>query len=623
MGAAMGYVAHKIVTGKSQPPPSTLEEWLLQGAGIAIGRYVGKAVEASHTRQKQLKLAGHVDSAKLAAATDALAALAKRVEANPQSADAMELLVRRHALLVEERKVLEEITRSPELSKRSGMTRQQLANARGWLDRQLADVHSQGMSELPLHLAGLKELIPGALWSGTEAQILEAVRTADRSGISIKAKEDPRGGKWHVELEGRKVELDVRFDGKPPAKLTPAELESRGAHAVPGARFSGLATKGDPKAAITPEQAVEHAHHAVTILDGAKQEFLSIDAGGNIWISVGAEHCLVDITVGDAMADVAQHTYTRGKKHARIKISEHARLEDVTRAVAHELAEIKGLMGDATLKVSDKPSLAKGSSADKLQHHDHGRLAELEVLRYELESQPARKAEIVDEIEKLVDHLGLDRNKVAADARARRMLGDSNVKAIDLLHGKKRLTVARSAVHEPRSRIVRGNWEFDILVDLPGRPGHLIAQGHASLDGVGRPTEGPNFSLDKTRTVDGSEQRIDIEGIPSLTDFALSEAIKAFTKDFGHPPTELPGSLGDDNKAIFQKEYAIQIARGATPDVAKQRAAAVTPFVTGRARKGYTQIEVRPSSVRTSIVIGHPPRVHSVPATIEITARKP
>jgi hypothetical protein len=379
----------------------------------------------------------------------------------------------------------------------------------------------------------------------------------------------------------------------------------------------------DPKAKITPEQAIERAHHAVTILDGVKQEFLSIDPDGNIWVSVGAEHCLVDITVGDAMADVAQHTYMRGKKHARIKISEHARLQDVTRAVAHELAEIRGLMGDATLQVTDKPALAKGSNADKMQHHDFGRRAELEILRYELESQPSRRAEILDEIEKLVDHLGLDKSTIAADARARKMLGDQVIKSVDLMNGKKRLLVRRSAVRAPQSKVVRGNWEFNILVEVPGMPDHLIAQGHAHLDGSGRPLEGPNFSLDKTRVIDGSEYRIDIEGIDSLTDFALDEAIKAFTKDFGHPPSELPGSLGDDNKAIFQKEYAVQIANGARPDVAKQRAATKTPFVIARSKKRYTNVKVDPSSETIDIVLGHPPRIHKVPATIRVTARKP
>ena len=127
----------------------------------------------------------------------------------------------------------------------------------------------------------------------------------------------------------------------------------------------------------------------------------------------GARSETAPVPVGDAMADVAQHTDVRGKNHARIKISEHARLEGVTRAVAHELAEIRGLMGDPTLKVTDRPSLAKGSRAEKMQDHDLGRVAELSVLLHELESQPSRRPEPVDEIGKLVDHLDdqLDREK--------------------------------------------------------------------------------------------------------------------------------------------------------------------------------------------------------------------
>jgi hypothetical protein len=67
-------------------------------------------------------------------------------------------------------------------------------------------------------------------------------------------------------------------------------------------------------------------------------------------------------------------------------------------------------------------------------------------------------------------------------------------------------------------------------------------------------------------------------------------------KDFANPPDELPDSLADDNKAIFQKEYAVQIASGATPDAAEQRAAAKTPFAAARAKKGYTKVKVEPST---------------------------
>ncbi len=67
----------------------------------------------------------------------------------------------------------------------------------------------------------------------------------------------------------------------------------------------------------------------------------------------------------------------------------------------------------------------------------------------------------------------------------------------------------------------------------------------------------------------------------------------------------------------------MQVANGATPDVAKQRAATKTPFVLARAKKGYTEVKVDPSIETIYILLGHPPRIHKVPAKIKVTARKP
>lgn len=213
MGMAMGYVAHKIVTGKDQPPPETLEEWLMQGASIAVGRYVGKAMEASHARQQRLKLQGIEGAAKLATTTEQLAALAKQVEQHPQSKDAMELLEKRHQLLTEEMKVLEQLEKSPDEMPRAKMTKADLVRAKQELKSQISEVHGQGFGDVVLHLSdGMHELIPGALWSGTRQQVEAAIHTAKESGLAITVKEDPQGGKWHVEIEGRKITIEERFD---------------------------------------------------------------------------------------------------------------------------------------------------------------------------------------------------------------------------------------------------------------------------------------------------------------------------------------------------------------------------------------------------------------------------
>src|SRR5690606_28871707 len=96
MGAALGYVAHKIVTGKSQPPPATLEEWLLQGASIAVGRYVGRAVESRIAGYDQLRKQGLGAAERLHATALELKKMADTLEVRPDAPTALELMSRRH-----------------------------------------------------------------------------------------------------------------------------------------------------------------------------------------------------------------------------------------------------------------------------------------------------------------------------------------------------------------------------------------------------------------------------------------------------------------------------------------------------------------------------------------------
>src|SRR5262249_10231208 len=211
MGVAMGYVAHRIVTGKEQPPPATLEEWLLQGAGIAVGRYVGKAIEHRAAQQKKLAAIKNFEpGARLLAEAEQIAQLAKQVELHPEAKHAMELLEKRHKLLTDEMAALDQLEKSPEMMKAAGMTKASIASSKAELRTQLNEVHSQGFGDVPLPLAGLEELIPGALWSGTPEQIGAAVHTAKEAGIDIHAKKDPVRATWHLTVEGREIVIEER-----------------------------------------------------------------------------------------------------------------------------------------------------------------------------------------------------------------------------------------------------------------------------------------------------------------------------------------------------------------------------------------------------------------------------
>jgi hypothetical protein len=619
MGVAMGYVAHKIVTGKTQPPPETLEEWMLQGAGIAVGRYVGKAMEASHARQQRLKLKGFEPSTKLAAQTEKLTELSKRVEQHPEAKDAMELLEKRHAHLTDELKLLEDIEKSPELMKQSGMTKGDLKTTKAAIAHQLADVHAQGFGDVPLHLSGMTELIPGVLWSGTPKQIEAAIHTARESGIDIKAKPDPQGGKWHLEIEGRKIEVEQRFEGRE----QPYDRKDVGAHPVPGSKFVGIRPPGEPKPRFTEHEIVPLTQGAVEILNLGEQGDRHVMSMGDnrLLITNGAKQIRAKIVIGEPMPQVATHDYTPGvKEPVTITVSKEANLHDITRATAHEIAEIQKLLVDPNAVHDD--ALKKGSTSEALTGHDEGRLAELKVLLYELDnvSDAGRRTEIKSEIDALLDHTGIDKQTVANDQRAKNILGPDSAKRVDQL-ANKRIKIKRAQVKVDDG--VHGQeWTFSILAEVPGfKEPQLLGQGHCMLDPKGQPLGGPDFSLDKRVKLGGSEHRVDVEGIPSLTDFALEEANAAFAKRFGHPPTELPGSLGDDNKAIFQRKYIEEIEKGVDPKAAEQLAAAETPYVKARVKFGYKDIHVDIVSTRP-VVMGVPPRTVTAPFTIHVTARK-
>jgi hypothetical protein len=171
-------------------------------------------------------------------------------------------------------------------------------------------------------------------------------------------------------------------------------------------------------------------------------------------------------------------------------------------------------------------------------------------------------------------------------------------------------------------------WRFDLKATVPGlKEPALLGNGYVVLDAQGKPESGPSFSLDKRVTVDGLPGRIDLmEGdtaIP-LTQYALTKMTAEFVKQFGHEPHELPGSLADDNKEIFQRAYLkyIDPPYSRPPDEAATLAAGETPFVKNRREFGYREIEVKPYASTDKIVYGSPPRIREVPSSATIVARR-
>jgi len=210
MGAALGYASHKIITGKAQPPPETAREWFLQGASMAVGRYVGQSIQARIQRMRRLGGLGD----RLSKRALELQELAARVEQKPEAHDALELLNRRHELLVEELRVLENLLGDDAAMKRAKLERGDVFEAMSELEGQLGSVHASGGADITFHLAGLEELVPGAVWRGTREEIQRAVDGAERQTAGTDRKvesiRDDKTGAWKLTIDGRRYEIHER-----------------------------------------------------------------------------------------------------------------------------------------------------------------------------------------------------------------------------------------------------------------------------------------------------------------------------------------------------------------------------------------------------------------------------
>lgn len=211
MGAALGYVAHRVVTGKSQPTPATIEEWFMQGAAITIGRYVNKSVEAhldGITRISRLK--NVPGSQELLHQAQFLRKIATSVEKNPQAENALELLAQRRDLLEAELRVLDALLKDPDAMKLAGVDAAEVRDSMGDVHQQLRESQGHAVADVTFHLSGLEELVPGAAWRGTREQIEGAIREAQRQGMKVDASRDEATGRWTVKTGDREVEVHER-----------------------------------------------------------------------------------------------------------------------------------------------------------------------------------------------------------------------------------------------------------------------------------------------------------------------------------------------------------------------------------------------------------------------------
>lgn len=237
--AGVGYAVEKLVPrkGPGGAPPSEDEalSWILQGAAMAVGRFVNGRLGGLQERLALLAERG-LHLRKRAAAQ---ARLADALEHSGDSAAALHLiddstaLLRAEAALLADRPLADadekaalsdpeaaraaDARRAAATAERLGLDAKQLATLRAGNAAALADTRSSSIDALRLHFAGLEPLSDsGTLWTGTAEQIQTALESAgpDARGVH----HNPARGSWTLELAGQRITLaEVSHPARPPS----------------------------------------------------------------------------------------------------------------------------------------------------------------------------------------------------------------------------------------------------------------------------------------------------------------------------------------------------------------------------------------------------------------------
>jgi hypothetical protein len=212
---AVGYVAHRLVSDKT-PDPATVEDWLIQGASLAVGRFVHAQLgEQSHRVEQLAAIHGFEQGRALRRDVTRLRTQALAAQETKDGIKALNLLASRHELLVREQALLDQLAANPAAMADAGIAARDVARLRDEVTDQQGETASHAFGALQLRLAGLSETVPGAVWTGSEAQVQLIRNEGQRAGLHF-VEQEP-GLRWTVTLGDRTVEVHVRPEPVPAA----------------------------------------------------------------------------------------------------------------------------------------------------------------------------------------------------------------------------------------------------------------------------------------------------------------------------------------------------------------------------------------------------------------------
>jgi hypothetical protein len=234
VAAGAAYVAARLLKGKPPPSEGVAVAWAMQGAAMAVGKFVHGKLQGLTARLAKLG-EQHVQLRKRARAQ---ATFAKLVEQDGSTESALLLLEQHARLLQDEHAVL----RDPAAIARLSLDATQLGVLRAGNHQALTEAHSQSFDVMKLRFRGLEPIAGnGLVWSGTRAQIEAAL---GESGSAARNAQGTPDGRWTAEIGGRRITF---------VEVQPA-LPAHGTGAAPGHVDGSPPTVHDGSPTLSPTE---------------------------------------------------------------------------------------------------------------------------------------------------------------------------------------------------------------------------------------------------------------------------------------------------------------------------------------------------------------------------------
>jgi hypothetical protein len=460
MGMALGALSGKIVAAiegkKARAGGVGLEDTIIQGASIAIGRLAHARVAERRTSLEELaRHSGSSEAKQLVDHAKQLETLSAALTKAPDAQRALDVLAHQERLIQEEIRVLDELAARPD---RGGYSADELARTKEELSGQLGNAGDATMLVVKLHLSGLRELAPGTLWSGTPEDVARGVREIQRSRPDARVHQEP--GTTTVQVGDRRFEFHEVAGPKKEsasgdhAQTRPPEATHELSNAVvrvPGSEMRG-GTQGEAKSTEHSQELLArakatagtvHVPGVSEIRPSSKSGTYLVMLADSSWTSIEVSIARTDgsnpaqLVPNSSRVNHIDGIAVRGE-HV-IQLSERLPLDQVDRVVAHGIARLVDAHRHAA------GGVYASHENNVLSPDDRGRIAEINVLaRTATSSDLAAAGRARSELAMLTEYLGI--RDGAPMANERRTAIDAELK-----HSPEARAELARAIREPLS----------------------------------------------------------------------------------------------------------------------------------------------------------------------------